>query len=88
MRSIAPDIVTFVGNVSDDELIDAYDKHAMVLVPGLEDFGYIPLEAASRGRPVVAAREAGPAETVEHGDDGHPGRRIGPRRRGPTPSAG
>ncbi len=70
LRSIAPDIVTFAGNVGDEELIDAYDKHAMVLVPGLEDFGYIPLEAASRGRPVVAAREAGPAETVEHGATG------------------
>jgi glycosyltransferase involved in cell wall biosynthesis len=70
LRSLAPGIVTFMGNVNDDELIDAYDKHAMVLVPGLEDFGYIPLEAASRGRPVVAAREAGPTETVESGATG------------------
>jgi glycosyltransferase involved in cell wall biosynthesis len=70
LRSLAPDIVTFAGSVTDDELIDAYDSHAMVLVPGIEDFGYIPLEAASRGRPVVASREGGPAETVEDGDTG------------------
>jgi glycosyltransferase involved in cell wall biosynthesis len=70
LRSIAPDLVTFAGTVSDEELIDAYDKHSMVLVPGIEDFGYIPLEAASRGRPVVAAREGGPAETVLDGTTG------------------
>ncbi len=70
LRAIAPDLVTFAGTVSDEELIDAYDKHSMVLVPGIEDFGYIPLEAASRGRPVVAAREGGPAETVQDGTTG------------------
>ena len=70
LRSMAPDLVTFAGSVSDDELIDAYDKHSMVLVPGIEDFGYIPLEAASRGRPVVATREGGPAETVIDGSTG------------------
>ncbi len=70
LRSIAPELVTFAGSVTDDELIDAYDKHSMVLVPGIEDFGYIPLEAASRGRPVVAAREGGPAETVVDGSTG------------------
>ncbi len=70
LRSIAPDLVTFVGTVTDDELIDQYDKHSMVLVPGIEDFGYIPLEAAARGRPVVASREGGPAETVVDGTTG------------------
>jgi glycosyltransferase involved in cell wall biosynthesis len=70
LRALAPDIVTFAGHVTDEELIDAYDKHAMVLVPGIEDFGYIPLEAASRGRPVVASLEGGPAETVQDGTTG------------------
>jgi glycosyltransferase involved in cell wall biosynthesis len=70
LRSMAPGLVTFAGSVSDEELVDAYDKHSMVLVPGIEDFGYIPLEAASRGRPVVAAREGGPAETVIDGETG------------------
>jgi glycosyltransferase involved in cell wall biosynthesis len=70
LRKIAPELVTFVGTVSEDELVDAYDKHSMVLVPGIEDFGYIPLEAASRGRPVVATREGGPAETVVDGTTG------------------
>ena len=70
LRTIAPDLVTFAGTVSEDELVDAYDKHSMVLVPGIEDFGYIPLEAASRGRPVVATCEGGPAETVVDGTTG------------------
>ncbi len=70
LRALAPASVTFIGTVSDDELLDAYDSHSVVLVPGIEDFGYIPLEAAARGRAVVAAREGGPAETVIEGDTG------------------
>ena len=65
LRSLAPASVTFVPGVSHDELIGAYDSHSVVLVPGIEDFGYIPLEAAARGRPVVAAREGGSAESVD-----------------------
>ncbi len=64
LRSLAQGSVTFLPRVTDDELVHAYDTHSLVLAPGIEDFGFIPLEAASRGRPVVAAREGGAAETV------------------------
>lgn len=70
LRSLADPSVNFVSGVSEDGLMDAYDSHAVVLVPGIEDFGYIPLEAASRGRPVVAAQEGGAAETVSDGATG------------------
>ncbi len=65
LRTMAGRSVTFVPRVSHSELLGAYDSHSVVLVPGVEDFGYVPLEAAARGRPVVAAREGGPSETVD-----------------------
>jgi len=35
-----------------------------------EHFGYAPVEAMAAGRPVVAIRSGGPAETVEDGETG------------------
>ena len=38
-----------VGRVSDDELAELFVEHSVVLVPGAEDFGYLPVEAAYAG---------------------------------------
>jgi len=65
LQSLARGSVSFVSQLDHEELLGLYDSHSVVLVPGIEDFGYIPLEAASRGRPVVAAREGGSSETVD-----------------------
>jgi glycosyltransferase involved in cell wall biosynthesis len=64
LRELAGSTVTFVPEVSEEELLAAYDGHSLVLSPGIEDFGYIPLESAARGRPVVGAGEGGATETV------------------------
>ncbi len=70
LRAQAGSTVTFVPEVSEQELLDAYEGHTLVLNPAIDDFGYIPLESAARGRPVVAAREGGAAETVADGVTG------------------
>jgi glycosyltransferase involved in cell wall biosynthesis len=41
-----------------------------VLLPGVEDFGIVPLEAQACGRPVVAIAEGGALETVVDGVTG------------------
>jgi len=41
-----------------------------VLLPGVEDFGIVPLEAQACGRPVVAVAEGGALETVLDGVTG------------------
>jgi alpha-1,3/alpha-1,6-mannosyltransferase len=42
----------------------------VVFTPVEEHFGYVPLEAMSAGRPVIAVARGGPAETVVDGETG------------------
>lgn len=58
---------TFLGRVGDDELGDLFASSSLVLAPGLEDFGYAPVEANYAGRPVVAQAAGGALESVRDG---------------------
>jgi glycosyltransferase involved in cell wall biosynthesis len=62
--------VTFLGRRSDDEIRELYRRAAVVLLPGEEDFGIVPLEAQACGRPVVAYARGGALETVIPGETG------------------
>jgi glycosyltransferase involved in cell wall biosynthesis len=62
--------VRFLGRVSDEALRDLYRRAALVLLPGEEDFGIVPLEAQACGRPVVALGHGGATETVVDGETG------------------
>jgi glycosyltransferase involved in cell wall biosynthesis len=61
---------TFVGRVSNERIRDLYRRAAVVLLPGEEDFGIVPLEAQACGRPVVALARGGALETVVAGETG------------------
>jgi glycosyltransferase involved in cell wall biosynthesis len=56
--------VEFLGWRSDEEVRDLYRSAAVVLLPGIEDFGIVPVEAQACGTPVVALAEGGACETV------------------------
>jgi glycosyltransferase involved in cell wall biosynthesis len=66
----AGDGVRFLGRTSTEALRDLYRRAAVVLLPGEEDFGIVPLEAQACGRPVVALGRGGARETVVHGRTG------------------
>jgi len=61
---------TFLGRRSDEEVRELYQRAAVVLLPGEEDFGIVPLEAQACGRPVVALGRGGALETVIPGETG------------------
>ena len=62
--------VRFLEAVSDAELAELYATSAVVLSPAIDDFGYVPIEAAYAGRPVVAASAGRTNENVRDGRTG------------------
>ncbi len=70
LRRLAPPEVEFLGHLSDRELREQYRGCRTVLMPGVEDFGIVPLEAMACGRPAIVYGEGGGPESVEPGRTG------------------
>lgn len=70
LRSERSGRVEFLGRVPDAKLAALFEDHSVVVCPGREDFGYLPVEANYAGRPVVAFATGGALETVEDGITG------------------
>lgn len=64
LRRKAGPTVNFLGSLRDDELRGLYAGCRALLFPGEEDFGIVPVEAQSCGRPVIAYGRGGALETV------------------------
>lgn len=65
------DSVDFLGEVPPARVAPLFDASTLVIVPSRsEGFGLVALEAAHRGRPVVATRVGGLPEVVVHGETG------------------
>lgn len=63
--------VHFLGNVSDQELVEFYNRAAVtVYTPIREPFGLVPLESMACETPVITIREGGMQETVQDGITG------------------
>jgi glycosyltransferase involved in cell wall biosynthesis len=62
--------VEFAGWLDDEEILTLYQRCRAVVMPGVEDFGMVPVEAQACGRPVVALGEGGAVETVVDGVTG------------------
>jgi glycosyltransferase involved in cell wall biosynthesis len=61
---------TMLGFVSDARLNEFMGNARAAIVPGEEDFGLVPLEAAAAGRPTIAYRAGGALETIVEGETG------------------
>lgn len=64
LRRMAGPTIEFLGNLSDDELRDEFAHCRALLFPGEEDFGMVPVEAQSFGKPVIAYGRGGSLETI------------------------
>ena len=70
LQAAAGPDVAFLGWRSNEEIRTLYQQSAATLLPGVEDFGMVPVEAQACGCPVVALSEGGAAETVIDGETG------------------
>lgn len=64
LKQLAGPTVTFVGRVSDDELVHLAHTHQAFLFPGEEDFGISAVEALAAGLPVIAHQRGGALDIV------------------------
>ena len=63
-------LITFRGRVSDDELCTLYSEAKALIFPGIEDLGFVPVEANAAGCPVIAYGRGGVLDTVKEGVTG------------------
>ena len=71
LKALAGENVTFMNFVEDTELCKLYkDCKALIFPVSDEDFGIVPVEAMSFGKPVIALRSGGVQETVIEGKTG------------------
>lgn len=70
LKKIAGPTIEFLGNLTDEELVEYYKGCLALIFPGIEDFGLTILEAQKYGKPVVAYRGGGALETIIDGKTG------------------
>src|SRR5208337_5413766 len=64
LRRMAGKTVDFLGRVGDREMRASVAGCRALIFPGEEDFGIVPVEVQSFGRPVIAYASGGALETV------------------------
>ena len=71
LRGLAGPTIEFMGRLSDKDIYRLYENAiAFLFTPETEDFGIAPLEAVSRGVPVIAYYGGGAKETLRDGKTG------------------
>lgn len=64
LKKIAKENIKFLGAVSDKKLFELYSRAKALIMPQVEDFGLVSVEAQSVGTPVIAFKKGGALETV------------------------
>ena len=64
LKKIAGPTIEFTGRISDEQVGKLYARCKAFLFAADEDFGIVPVEAQSFGRPVIAYGQGGSLETV------------------------
>jgi glycosyltransferase involved in cell wall biosynthesis len=72
LEAMAGPTVHFADRLSDELLNEQFSQARALLFPGEEDFGMVPVEAQSFGRPVIAYGSGGALETVRGSLPGQP----------------
>ncbi len=70
LRSRFGHVAEFLGRVQDDHLTDLMARARAVIVPNVEEFGIVAVEANAAGRPVIGPNRGGTSETIIDGMTG------------------
>lgn len=70
LRRMAGPTIRFTGRVSDEEAARLFATCRALVVPSVEEFGIVAVEAQAAGRPVLAVQAGGTCETVVDGVTG------------------
>lgn len=70
LQKMAGPNIQFLGKLPDEQLAKYLAECRALVFPGEEDFGIVPLEAMSAGRPVIAYKAGGAEETVVEEETG------------------
>jgi len=70
LRAMAGHNIEFLGWQSDGQILENYRQCRLLVFPGEEDFGIVPLEAQACGKPVVAYGRGGALETIVENETG------------------
>lgn len=70
LEARANDNIHFMGWQDDTTVLSLYRQCRLLVFPGEEDFGIVPLEAQACGKPVVAFKKGGALETIKEGVSG------------------
>lgn len=70
LQALARPNIEFLGNLSDEKVVEYYFNCKAFIYPQEEDFGITALEAQAAGKPVIAYRAGGALETVVEGKTG------------------
>jgi len=70
LMKIAKSNIQFMGRLEDSQIQGLVSQCKALIFPGLEDFGIIPVEVMSSGRPVIAYGQGGILDTVIDGQTG------------------
>lgn len=75
LQKLAGPLIEFLDWQSHEVLTEYYCKCRQLIFPGEEDFGIVPVEAMSCGKPVIAYARGGALETIINADnsEGNPG---------------
>jgi len=64
LKQLAGPFIHFTGSLKDDQLVKLYQRSQALIMPQLEDFGIVALEAQAAGKPVIALHAGGALETI------------------------
>ncbi|HEX5744343.1 MAG TPA: glycosyltransferase [Candidatus Saccharimonadales bacterium] len=70
LEKLAGRSITFLTNVNDQQIVEHFQSAIACIMPNMDDFGIVAVEALSAGTPIIAYNKGGVLDYVEPGKTG------------------